>query len=67
MYCTADVSRYDQVEDAVRKAVKEVGDIDVLINNAGLALGAPARFPDLEVQDIQTMIVSRHPVGREDE
>lgn len=35
VYCTADVSRYDQVEDAVRKAVKEVGDIDILVNNAG--------------------------------
>ncbi|KAI5370010.1 Putative short-chain dehydrogenase/reductase SDR, NAD(P)-binding domain superfamily [Septoria linicola] len=55
VYCTADVSRYEQVEDAVRKAVKEVGDIDILVNNAGLALGAPERFPDLKIEDITTM------------
>ncbi|GIZ40059.1 hypothetical protein CKM354_000341300 [Cercospora kikuchii] len=55
VYCTADVSRYDQVEDAVRKAVKEVGDIDILVNNAGLALGAPEKFPDLKIEDIVTM------------
>lgn len=55
VYCTADISRYDQVEDAVRKAVKEIGDIDILVNNAGLALGAPNRFPDLKVEDIVQM------------
>ena len=29
--------------------------IDVLINNAGLALGAPSTFPDLSISDVITM------------
>ncbi|KAL4774164.1 hypothetical protein BDW60DRAFT_205342 [Aspergillus nidulans var. acristatus] len=50
-----DLKSYGSVEKAVNKTVKELGDIDVLINNAGLALGAPATFPDLKVSDIVTM------------
>lgn len=34
----------------------EISHIDVLINNAGLAIGAPARFPDLKLEDIDTMV-----------
>ncbi|KAJ9659701.1 hypothetical protein H2198_002949 [Neophaeococcomyces mojaviensis] len=34
-------------------AVKQ---IDVLINNAGLAIGAPARFSELSLSDIDTML-----------
>lgn len=49
------MQKYDQVEDAVRKAVKEIGDIDILINNAGVALGAPSVFGDLKIRDITTM------------
>jgi NADP-dependent 3-hydroxy acid dehydrogenase YdfG len=30
--------------------------MDILINNAGLALGAPAAFPDLSIPDITTMV-----------
>jgi 3-hydroxy acid dehydrogenase/malonic semialdehyde reductase len=33
----------------------QIPHIDVLINNAGLALGAPAPFPDLKITDIITM------------
>jgi 3-hydroxy acid dehydrogenase/malonic semialdehyde reductase len=33
----------------------QIPHIDILINNAGLALGAPAPFPDLSITDIITM------------
>lgn len=54
-YRAVDVGNYDQVEAAVSSSIKEVGEIDILINNAGLALGAPATFHQLNIQDIQTM------------
>jgi 3-hydroxy acid dehydrogenase/malonic semialdehyde reductase len=54
-YYLVDIQDYDSVKSAVDKAVKERGPIDVLINNAGLALGAPSRFNDLKIQDIMTM------------
>ncbi|KAL4820710.1 hypothetical protein BDW67DRAFT_153052 [Aspergillus spinulosporus] len=50
-----DLQIYESVEIAVNETVKELGDIDILINNAGLALGAPATFSDLKVSDIVTM------------
>jgi len=37
----ADVSRKDDVENMVRKAVAELGNIDILINNAGIIIGGP--------------------------
>lgn len=46
---------YDQIDKAITNVVKKVGAIDVLINNAGLALGAPSQFPNLEMKDIITM------------
>lgn len=49
------IQEYAELENAVSEAVKQVGPIDALINNAGLALGAPNAFPDLKVQDIITM------------
>lgn len=56
VFCTVvDVSSHEQVNDAVANVVEEAGPIDVLINNAGLALGAPNAFPDLTVEDIGTM------------
>ncbi|KAL4910712.1 hypothetical protein BDW74DRAFT_141695 [Aspergillus multicolor] len=55
LYKAIDVQSYEAVEDAVSEAVKSIGDIDILINNAGLALGAPAAFPDLKIRDIMTM------------
>jgi 3-hydroxy acid dehydrogenase/malonic semialdehyde reductase len=33
----------------------QIPHIDILINNAGLALGAPLPFPDLKIEDIITM------------
>ncbi|KAK1622677.1 NADP-dependent L-serine/L-allo-threonine dehydrogenase ydfG [Colletotrichum phormii] len=51
----ADIGNFDEVDKAIGSAIEEIGDIDILINNAGLALGAPARFPDLKIEDIITM------------
>ncbi|CEN59614.1 predicted protein [Aspergillus calidoustus] len=50
-----DLQSYEAIESAVKEVVSELGAIDILINNAGLALGAPAAFPDLKVSDIVTM------------
>lgn len=55
-YQGVDVSSYEQLEKGIKAAVDKVGQIDVLINNAGLALGAPNAFPDLSIADITTMI-----------
>lgn len=51
----ADVTDYSQLENAVQEAVKELKQIDILINNAGLALGAPNAFPELKVDQILAM------------
>ncbi|KAL4811132.1 hypothetical protein BDV18DRAFT_128672 [Aspergillus unguis] len=50
-----DLQNYEVVERAIGEVVEEIGQIDILINNAGLALGAPAAFPDLKISDIVTM------------
>jgi len=52
---TVDVQDHKALSTAVSNIVKEVGHIDVLINNAGLAIGAPNAFPELKIQDIITM------------
>ncbi|GMF49939.1 unnamed protein product [Phytophthora fragariaefolia] len=45
------------VATAMTNAVKDLGGpVDVLINNAGLALGAPACFHDQSIADIMTMV-----------
>ncbi|THW42945.1 NADP-dependent L-serine/L-allo-threonine dehydrogenase ydfG [Aureobasidium pullulans] len=54
-YRAVDVGDHEAVDKAVVSVVKEMGEIDVLINNAGLALGAPNAFPDLKITDIITM------------
>ncbi|OBW67714.1 MAG: Bud-site selection protein [Aureobasidium pullulans] len=54
-YRAVDVGDHEAVDKAVASVVKEMGEIDVLINNAGLALGAPNAFPDLKITDIITM------------
>ncbi|OBW69637.1 MAG: Uncharacterized protein AUREO_003090 [Aureobasidium pullulans] len=54
-YRAVDVGNHEAVDKAVASVVKEMGEIDVLINNAGLALGAPNAFPDLKITDIITM------------
>ncbi|GAB7325887.1 hypothetical protein MBLNU13_g09952t2 [Cladosporium sp. NU13] len=55
IYKVADVGDYDAVDAAVASAVEELGRIDILINNAGLALDAPAPFYELPVDSIKTM------------
>ncbi|KAL5333037.1 hypothetical protein BJX70DRAFT_392500 [Aspergillus crustosus] len=50
-----DLQSYEAVETAVNETVNKFGTIDILINNAGLALGAPAAFLDLKPSDIVTM------------
>lgn len=51
-----DVRDYEGLEKAIKNVVKKSGPIDVLVNNAGLAIGAPAAFPNLKMQDIITMV-----------
>ena len=51
-----DVRSYDKLRRAVSQAVQVMGPIDVLINNAGLAIGAPATFADQDVEAIDLMV-----------
>ncbi|TDZ16368.1 NADP-dependent 3-hydroxy acid dehydrogenase [Colletotrichum orbiculare MAFF 240422] len=50
-----DLQNQADVEKAVISVVSEIGDIDILINNAGLALGAPARFWELSIDQVAQM------------
>ncbi|TGO74747.1 hypothetical protein BELL_0259g00090 [Botrytis elliptica] len=50
-----DIQNYKDVDKAVEFAVTEFGSIDILINNAGLALGAPAAFWELSIELIDQM------------
>ncbi|KAH3940828.1 hypothetical protein HBH53_212360 [Parastagonospora nodorum] len=52
---SVDVQDHAALSTAISNIVSQVSHIDVLINNAGLALGAPSPFPDLKIQDIITM------------
>jgi 3-hydroxy acid dehydrogenase/malonic semialdehyde reductase len=55
IYRIVNVQDYNAVEAAVKSVVRHHGDIDMLVNNAGLALGAPNQFPNLSIPDIITM------------
>ncbi|KAF6807750.1 short-chain dehydrogenase reductase sdr [Colletotrichum plurivorum] len=50
-----DLQNQADVEKAVVAAVSELGAIDILTNNAGLALGAPARFWELTIDQVAQM------------
>jgi 3-hydroxy acid dehydrogenase/malonic semialdehyde reductase len=50
-----DVQDHVALSTAIKNITNTVSHIDILINNAGLALGAPSPFPDLKIQDIITM------------
>ena len=50
-----DVTIPEQVEQTCQKAVAEAGQIDVLVNNAGLALGLE-KFQDYATEDMLTML-----------
>jgi len=52
---SVDVSNHEALRNAMSNAVDKLGPIDVLVNNAGLAVGAPNRFPDLTIEQITTM------------
>ncbi|KAF7553414.1 hypothetical protein G7Z17_g3643 [Cylindrodendrum hubeiense] len=50
-----DIQNYADVEKVVKQVVTELGEIDILINNAGLALGAPGRFWEIPIELISQM------------
>jgi 3-hydroxy acid dehydrogenase/malonic semialdehyde reductase len=50
-----DVQDHSALSTAISNIVAQVSHIDILINNAGLALGAPAQFSDLKIEDVITM------------
>ena len=47
----ADVSRRDDVENMVKKAIAELGNIDILINNAGILIRGPLLEAEEDVWD----------------
>lgn len=53
-YAVADINKIDQVNAAVAVAVKELGPVDILINNAGIA--AFGTLTDMPVQEWEAMI-----------
>lgn len=54
---SVDVRDAKAVYTAVERILHDgITQIDVLINNAGLAIGAPASFPELKLEDIDTMV-----------
>ncbi len=53
-YATADISNRVAVEEAILKIQQELGDINILINNAGT--GTFAKFLDLEPEAWENMI-----------
>ncbi|KAJ5712629.1 hypothetical protein N7493_009097 [Penicillium malachiteum] len=55
-YRAADVGNYEETDAAIESSIQELGRMDILINNAGLALGAPSPFHAQSIKDIQTMI-----------
>ncbi|KAH7390806.1 short chain dehydrogenase/ reductase-like protein [Phaeosphaeria sp. MPI-PUGE-AT-0046c] len=50
-----DVSSHSSLSTAISSLIPQISHIDILINNAGLAIGAPSAFPELKIQDIITM------------
>lgn len=58
-YCQADLSRTDEVEKLVQAADDALGQIDVLINNAGIQFTAPiGEFPDQKWDQILAINLS---------
>ncbi|RDW81189.1 SDR family oxidoreductase [Aspergillus mulundensis] len=50
-----DIQNHNQIDETVKSVISELGDIEVLVNNAGLALGAPSRFWELPIELIDQM------------
>lgn len=58
---SVDVSSSKSVNDAVVSSLEVIGNsasIDVVVNNAGLAIGAPRSFPELAIDEIDTMVTT---------
>ncbi|ETI43350.1 hypothetical protein F443_11690 [Phytophthora nicotianae P1569] len=57
VYFSVDVRDSNALATAMTETVEQLGGpVDVLINNAGLALGAPACFQDQSIADISMMV-----------
>ncbi|KAI2842531.1 hypothetical protein CBS76997_7632 [Aspergillus niger] len=52
---SVDIQSHAEVNAVVKLIVSALGDIEVLINNAGLALGAPGRFWELPIEMVEQM------------
>lgn len=52
----ADVSRKDQVDDFFQKTVSELGTVDILVNNVGVASGKPGGITVLEEDELDKMM-----------
>ncbi|KAL5362919.1 hypothetical protein BJX96DRAFT_186478 [Aspergillus floccosus] len=50
-----DIQNHAEVDVVVKSVVSDLGNIEVLINNAGLALGAPGRFWELPIELVKQM------------
>jgi len=53
--CVCDVRSASSVNEAIANIVSQTGPINICINNAGLALGAPRPFHNLTLDEIDTM------------
>ena len=53
--CVCDVRSASSVTEAITNIVSQTGPINTLVNNAGLALGAPRPFHKLTLDEIDTM------------
>jgi 3-hydroxy acid dehydrogenase/malonic semialdehyde reductase len=55
---SVDVASPDSIQKALSAALSKANQsrIDVLVNNAGIAIGAPRSFPELTIDEINTML-----------
>ncbi|OWW25848.1 3-ketoacyl-ACP reductase [Zobellia sp. OII3] len=60
MYSVFDISKYEEVKNSIKEILNTLGDVDILINNAGIAtLGS---FNDMEV-DVWTQMIETNVLG----